>query len=50
MDLFMTAPAAVMGEDLSPLGVAPDATLSMTMTFEMTRIDDDGIAIEVPLP
>jgi hypothetical protein len=50
MDLFMTAPAAVLGEDLSPLGVAPDATLSMTMTFEMTRIDDDGIAIEVPLP
>lgn len=50
MDLYMTAPAAVMGNDLGALGLAADATLSMTMSFEMTRINDESISIEPPLP
>src|SRR5690606_18873184 len=50
MDLYMTAPAAVMGEDLGSLGLPADATLSMTMSFEMTRINDESIAVDPPLP
>ena len=50
MDLYMTATAAVMGEDLGALGLAADSTLSMTMRFEMSRINDEAISVEPPLP
>ncbi len=50
MELYMTAPAAAMGEDLGSLGLPLDSTLSMTMSFEMSRLNDEAIAVEPPLP
>jgi len=48
MEMSIVALPTAFGSDLEGLPVPPDARITMTLSYELSQINDDGISIEAP--